>query len=90
MFLFKWTPLALNIFDKNAKSHLEDGKGAAPAFSCEAGASQARPRPARSPLCASGVHVAGGQAASGSGSLLFNDNGFTASLHIGVILYKQG
>ena len=37
MFPFKWTPLVLNIFDKNAKSHLEGGKGAAPAFSGEAG-----------------------------------------------------
>lgn len=36
MFLFKWTPLVLNIFDKNAKSHLEGGKGTALAFSCEA------------------------------------------------------
>lgn len=52
--------------------------------------SQAWPRPARSPPGASRVHVAGGQAASASGSPLFNDNGFTASLHIGVILYKQG
>lgn len=27
MFLFKWTPLVLNIFDKNAKSHLEGREG---------------------------------------------------------------
>lgn len=46
--------------------------------------------PRRSQRGASRVHVAGGQAASASGSPLFNDNGFTASLHIGVILYKQG
>lgn len=51
---------------------------------------QAWPGPRHSLRGARRVHVAGGQAASASGSPLFNDNGFTASLHIGVILYKQG
>lgn len=44
----------------------------------------------RSLLGASLVRVAGGQAASASGFPLFNDNEFTASLQIAVILYKQG
>lgn len=61
-----------------------------PSFARPAGlAGLARAAPG-SPLGASRVHVAGGQAASASSSPLFNDNGFTASLHIGVILYKQG
>lgn len=90
MFLFKWTPLVLNIFDKNAKSHLEGRKGTARACSCAAGRIAAPAGPRRTLLGASPIHVAGGQAASASGSPLFNDNGFTASLHFGVILYKQG
>jgi hypothetical protein len=82
MFLFKQTPLVLNIFDRNAKSHSVGREGAAWTFSCEAGQV--------CKLGANRVHVTGGQAASASGSPVFNDNGFTASLHIGVILYKQG
>lgn len=46
MFLFKWTPLVLNIFDKNAKSHLEGTEGTARAFSGAAGGDR-RPGPAR-------------------------------------------
>lgn len=34
MFPFKWTPLVLNIFDKNVKSQLEGRKGRPQAFSC--------------------------------------------------------
>lgn len=85
MFLFKWTPLVLNIFDKNAESHLVGREGAAQPVKLAGWQPRLWPAPG-----ASRVHVAGGQAASASGSLLFNDNEFTASLHIGVILYKQG
>lgn len=46
--------------------------------------------PAPLSLGASRALGAGGQAASASGAPLFNNNGFTASLHIAVILYKQG
>lgn len=84
MFPFKWTPLVLNIFDKNAKSHAEGTKGTARGLPRRAGGIAGlagQPVPAPAP---------GGQAASAGGSPLFNDNGFTASLHIGVILYKQG
>lgn len=44
MFLFKRTPLVLNICDKNAESHLEGAEGTARAFSCAPGPRRS-PRP---------------------------------------------
>jgi len=92
MFPFKWTPLALNIFDKNVKSRLEGRKGIPQAFSAEA-ARRRRRRPRLRPAFA-GCQLSSRRGRAGcqhaAASLLFNDNGFTASLHIGVILCKQG
>lgn len=65
MFPFKWTPLVLNIFDKNVKSQLEGRKGIPQSIFCRGcQRSEARaPRPAM-PRSAGASRVQGGQAAS--------------------------
>lgn len=62
MFPFKWTPLVLNIFDKNVKSQPEGRKGRPQAFSAAA----ASARKASGPASAAGgaSRARGGQAAS--------------------------
>lgn len=85
MFPFKWTPLVLNIFDKNVKSQLEGRKGNTAKHSL---AQAWAPRPPMPAGASRALRRAGCQRSPASP--LFNDNGFTASLHIGVILCKQG